>query len=38
MLKRILAVSLIALSLTAVVGCASAGYEDEHGHYGVSSY
>ncbi len=38
MLKRILAVSLIALSLTAIIGCASAEYEDDRGSFGVSSH
>jgi hypothetical protein len=38
MLKRILAVALIALSLVAVAGCASAHVEDEGGSFGVSSY
>tara|TARA_R110002111_G_scaffold59075_3_gene99616 strand:- start:276 stop:392 length:117 start_codon:yes stop_codon:yes gene_type:complete len=38
MLKKLLAIALIALSLIAVTGCASAEYEDEHGSFGVSSY
>jgi hypothetical protein len=38
MLKRTLAVALIALSLIAIVGCASVQVEDEHGSYGVSSH
>ena len=38
MLYRFLAVTLIALSLIAVAGCASASVEDERGHIGVSTY
>ena len=38
MLYRFLAVTLIAMSLIAVAGCASSSVEDERGHIGVSTY
>jgi hypothetical protein len=38
MLYRFLAVALIALSLIAIAGCASAEVGDEHGGIGVSAY
>ncbi len=38
MLTRFLATALIALSLLAIVGCASTKVEGDHGSFGVSSY
>jgi len=37
MLKRLSIVMLIALSLIAIAGCASAEVEGEHGRYGVGT-
>ena len=38
MLHRFLAIALIALSLIAIAGCATAHVEDERGSFGVSAY
>ncbi len=38
MINRFLAVALIALTLIAIVGCASAKVEDDRGSFGVSTY
>jgi hypothetical protein len=38
MVNRFLAAALIALSLVAIAGCASAEVGDERGSIGVSSY